>query len=101
MQEKIGALGLQLAQEVQQVDQRPAQPIHRPGRNHVVVVIFIGVVVGNADVRPVTRMRQGPGRDVQLRIVLPTDDRITISSSVDPSRWASNHYFRPAMYDLS
>jgi hypothetical protein len=38
MQEQVDALGVQFAQEVQQIDQRPAQAIDRPGRDHVDVV---------------------------------------------------------------
>jgi hypothetical protein len=30
-----------------------------------------------------------------------TDDRMTLLSSVDPSRWTSNYYFWTAMYDPS
>jgi hypothetical protein len=152
MQEKVGALGLQLAQEVQQVDQRPAQPIHRPRRTMstsrrarvlpFVVVIFIGVVEGDADIRQFVarrcylifrpanfsdgskellewisiverkftvahthsaatpRMRRKPWREVQLNRTAHYD-RISLLSSVGSSRWTSNHYFRPAMYDLS
>jgi hypothetical protein len=32
---------------------------------------------------------------------LTTDDRISLLSSVDPSRWTSNYYFRIGMYDPS
>jgi hypothetical protein len=35
MQEQVDALGVQFAEEVQQVDQRPSQAIDRPGRDHV------------------------------------------------------------------
>jgi hypothetical protein len=35
MQEQVDALGVEFAQEVQQVDQRPAQAIDRPGCDYV------------------------------------------------------------------
>jgi hypothetical protein len=35
VQEQVDALGVEFAQEVQQVDQRPAEAIDRPGRDHV------------------------------------------------------------------
>jgi hypothetical protein len=35
VQEQVDALGVEFAQEVEQVNQRPAQAIDRPGRDHV------------------------------------------------------------------
>jgi hypothetical protein len=43
----------------------------------------------------------GPMRLQPTNFILATGYRSTLLSSVDPSRWTSNHYFRPAMYDLS
>ena len=35
MQEQVDALGVEFAEEVQQIDQGAAQAIDRPGRDHV------------------------------------------------------------------
>jgi hypothetical protein len=43
VQEQIDALGMELAEEVQQVDQRAAQAIDRPGRDHVDVAAGDGL----------------------------------------------------------
>ena len=43
MQEQVDALGVEFAEEVQQVDQRAAQAIDRPGRDHVDVTTGNGL----------------------------------------------------------
>ena len=47
MQEQVDALGVQFAEEVEQVDQRPTQAIDRPRRDH------IDVAAGNGLQQPI------------------------------------------------
>src|SRR5262245_56315473 len=72
MQEEVDALGVKFLQEAEEVHERPAEPIDRPGRNHV-------------DLAPGDRLHDGLKAGALIAALGTRDTRILENARYGPS----------------